>query len=95
MKETGYITEKEYNDALSYDITKDFRNQPIRPNERYPYLTQEIQESTIAILAKIIAEKVGIDPERFEEEKKLKEKYSIFSTSVYNNRWLSYLLNNK
>ena len=25
MKETGYITEQQYNEAIAYDITKDFR----------------------------------------------------------------------
>ena len=29
MKETGYITETEYNEALDYDITKDFRKAAI------------------------------------------------------------------
>ena len=38
----------------------------LRANERYPYLTQEIQNRTVDILAKIIAEQDGIDPERLE-----------------------------
>ena len=71
MKETGYITEQQYNEAIVYDITKDFREPVMRANERYPYLTQEIQNRTVDILAKIIAEKDGIDPERFDQEEKL------------------------
>lgn len=77
MKETDYITESEYNEAIAYDITKDFREPMLRANERYPYLTQEIQNQTVEILAKVFAEKDGIDPERLDEEDKLKEKYSI------------------
>ena len=46
MKETGYITEQQYNEAIAYDITKDFRKPTLRANERYPYLTQEIQNRT-------------------------------------------------
>ncbi|MCG7344425.1 penicillin-binding protein [Sporosarcina sp. ACRSL] len=79
MKETGYITDKQYEEAIAYDITKDFREKMRRANERYPYLTQEIQERTIQILAKILAEKDGLDPERVEEDKKVKEKYRILA----------------
>ncbi|WP_249336625.1 transglycosylase domain-containing protein [Sporosarcina sp. Marseille-Q4063] len=79
MKETGYITESEYNEAMAYDIKSDFREAPLRTNERYPYLTQEIQNRTIDVLAKVLAEKDGIDPERLENEGKLKDKYSILA----------------
>lgn len=79
MKETGYITEKEYKKAVKYDITKDFRKPESRASEKYPYLTQEIQERTVDILAKILAEEDGIDPERIENESKLKEKYKIMA----------------
>ena len=73
MKETGYITEQQYNEAIAYDITKDFREPVLRANERYPYLTQEIQNRTVDILAKIIAEKEGIDPDRLENEESYKK----------------------
>ena len=79
MKETGYITDEQYEEAIAYDITKDFREKTKRATERYPYLTQEIQERTKKILAKILAEKDGIDPERFEEDEKVEEKYLILA----------------
>ncbi|MCG7335539.1 penicillin-binding protein [Sporosarcina sp. ACRSM] len=85
MKETGYITEQQYNEAVTYDITKDFREPVLRASERYPYLTQEIQNRTVAILAKIIAEQDGIDPERLDIEKKLYEKYAILATRSMKN----------
>ena len=75
MKETEYITEQQYNEAIAYDITQDFRQPTLRANERYPYLTQEIQNRTVEILAKIIAEKDGIDPDRLAVEEKLENKY--------------------
>ena len=53
-------------------------NPYMRANERYPYLTQEIQNRTIEILAKIIAEKDGIDPERLDRRSKIKRK--VFDT---------------
>lgn len=79
MKETGYITDKQYEEAIAYDITKDFREKTERATERYPYLTQEIQLETIDILAKILAEKDGIDPERVDEDEKVSEKYKILA----------------
>lgn len=79
MKETGYITDKQYEEAVAYDITKDFREKTERATERYPYLTQEIQNRTVDILAEILAEKDGIDTARLQDEKKLKEKYQILA----------------
>lgn len=96
MKETGYITEQQYKEAIVYDITKDFRDPVLRANERYPYLTQEIQNRTVLILAKIIAEKDGIDVERLEQEKKLMEKYSILANrSMKNDGYRIYSTVNK
>ncbi|VDG99670.1 Penicillin-binding protein 4 precursor [Lysinibacillus sphaericus] len=79
MKETEYITEKEYNEAIAYDITKDFRTAAPAPKSRDEFLTDEIQRSTIAILADMIAEEDGIDADRLKEDKKLNEKYSILA----------------
>ena len=62
---------------------KDFREPVLRANERYPYLTQEIQNRTVDILAKIIAEKEGIDPDRFDNEDKLQDKYRILATPLH------------
>lgn len=79
MKETEYITEKEYQEAIAYDITKDFRTAAEAPKSRDEFLTDEIQRSTIAILADKIAEEDGIDADRLKEDKKLKEKYDILA----------------
>ncbi len=96
MKETGYITEQQYNEAIVYDITKDFRGPEKRANEKYPYLTQEIQNRTVDILAKIIAEKDGVDPDRLEHESKLYEKYAILATrSMKNDGYRIYSTVNK
>ncbi|AXH99481.1 peptidoglycan glycosyltransferase [Sporosarcina sp. PTS2304] len=79
MRDTGYITEAEYQEAIAYDVTKDFRQPSRRATERYPYVTQEIQNRTIEILAKVLAEKDGLDATRFEEDSKVKEKYEIMA----------------
>lgn len=85
MKETGYISEQQYEEAIAYDIVKDFRAPELRADEKYPYVTQEIQNRTIDILAKIIAEKDGVDPERLDNEKKLFEKYAILANRSMKN----------
>ena len=38
MKETGYITDAEYNTSINYDITQDFRETEQMPEEKYPWL---------------------------------------------------------
>lgn len=85
MKETGYITENEYNEAVNYDITKDFREPAPRATERYPFLTIEIQERAIQILAETLAVEDGIDPARLKKEENLLEKYKILGTRALKN----------
>ena len=79
MRDAGYITDAEWKEAKAYDVTKDFRQPSRRATERYPYVTQEIQNRTIEILAEVLAEKDGIDKERFDEDSKIKEKYEIMA----------------
>ncbi|MBD8035004.1 MULTISPECIES: transglycosylase domain-containing protein [Solibacillus] len=79
MQEVGYISEKEYNEAIAYDITKDLKGYEERPEDKYPWLTAELEMRAKEIFAKILAEKDGIDPDRLKEEKNLNEKYSILA----------------
>ena len=79
MKEVGYITQAEYDEAVNYDITKDFREPVPRANELYPWLTAEIENRAKDIMARVLAERDGIDPERLDEEENLLEKYTILA----------------
>lgn len=79
MHETGYITDKQYKKALKYKIKKDFRKSELRPEEKYPYVTYEIESRAKDIMATILAKKDGLDPKRLKNEKKLKEKYTILA----------------
>lgn len=79
MLEVGYITENEYKEAISYDIKKDFKDREQRAEDKYPWLTVELEERAKEIFAKILAEKDGIDPARLKEESNLQEKYSILA----------------
>lgn len=79
MKETGYISEKEYKEAIEYNIVQDFRDPEPQAIDKYPYLTFELEKRAKEIIAKVLAEKDGIDPKRLNEENKLLEKYLILA----------------
>ncbi len=79
MKEVGYISESEYQEAITYDITQDFREPEARPEDRYPWLTYELENRAKKIIANILAEQDGIDPKRLQEEIQLLEKYTILA----------------
>ncbi|WP_313891558.1 transglycosylase domain-containing protein [Psychrobacillus sp.] len=79
MKETGYITKEEYEATKDYDITKDFREPEDLPEERYPWLTTEIENRVKEIFRKQFAIRDNIDPERLKHESKLYEKYDILA----------------
>jgi penicillin-binding protein 1B len=75
MHREGYITDKEYEDALAYDLTKDFIERKASPNERYPWLTAELESRAINIMTEVLAEKDGISKQDLENNDELKEKY--------------------
>ena len=79
MNETGYITDEEYKNAVSYDITKDFREPEIVPEDKYPWLTAEIENRVKDILRDKFAEADSIDPARLDNEEKLYQKYDILA----------------
>ncbi|RAK21219.1 penicillin-binding protein [Anoxybacillus vitaminiphilus] len=63
MKQAGYITEKEYKEALQYHIAQDFASPKPSPIEKYPWLTIEIENRAKEILAGILAKKDGYEKE--------------------------------
>ncbi|MET1014683.1 MAG: transglycosylase domain-containing protein, partial [Paenisporosarcina sp.] len=79
MKETGYISEKDYKAAVEYDITKDFKKPEPLPYDRYPFLTIELERQAKLIISKMLAEKDNIDPERLNQETELFQKYEILA----------------
>lgn len=75
MHREGQITNKEYEDALSYDIKADFIP-PLPPvYEKYPWLTYEIEDRAKSVLAEILADKDGISKEELANDDKLAGKY--------------------
>lgn len=79
MKETNYITEAEYNEAVAYDIVKDFRLDEQRSYEKYPFITVELEKRAARIIMDVLAEQNGIDPKELEENSKLYEEYAILA----------------
>lgn len=79
MKDAGYIDEAQYQTALNYDIKADFRSPEMRPEDRYPWLTYELESRATDIIAEKLAAEDGIDPERLKNEEKLKDKYKILA----------------
>lgn len=79
MKETEYITEQQYNEAIAYDIKKDFRTGEKRSYELYPDITVELEKRASRIIMDILAEENGIEPIQLEENDKLFEEYAILA----------------
>lgn len=79
MHEVGFINEQEYKEALAYDITQDFRSPEERAEDRYPWLTVELESRAKKVIATILAEQDGVDPKRLDEESNLYDKYIILA----------------
>ncbi|WP_036688720.1 transglycosylase domain-containing protein [Paucisalibacillus globulus] len=79
MYELDYITEKEYNEAVNYDIVADFIAESESPIEKYPYLTFELEKRAKEIIMYDLAKKDGFSKEDLEEDEELKGEYSILA----------------
>ncbi|RYG74935.1 penicillin-binding protein [Lentibacillus lipolyticus] len=77
MHEAGYITQKEYEQALDYDIAADFTDESASPVEKYPYLTYLAQKRAKGIIKEHLANEDGYTKEDLQNEEKLMEEYSI------------------
>ena len=63
MFENGKITKDQYEEALAYDITKDFIPPGKTTVQEYPFLTMEIEKRATEALAQVLAEKDGYTKE--------------------------------
>ncbi|WP_069203043.1 transglycosylase domain-containing protein [Bacillus testis] len=79
MYSGGFISEKEYNEAMAYDVTKDFI--PARPPayEKYPSLTAEIERRSIEIISAYLANKDGISETELNKNKDIQNKYRLLA----------------
>ncbi|MCJ0931779.1 transglycosylase domain-containing protein [Virgibacillus halodenitrificans] len=79
MYDAEYISEKQYKEAMEYDIKSDFAKGKKSPIEEYPYLTVELQERAKNIIKEYLIEKDGYTLEDVKGNKKLNEEYSILA----------------
>ncbi|GAB3065408.1 transglycosylase domain-containing protein [Virgibacillus ainsalahensis] len=77
MLDSEYITQEEYDEASSYDIVADFREDYQSPIETYPYLTYALQEEAKEKLTKVLAEADGYTAEDLNNDAELKEEYEM------------------
>ncbi|WP_071435509.1 transglycosylase domain-containing protein [Bacillus kwashiorkori] len=79
MYEAGAISKKEYEDALEYDIVKDFIPSRANPLDKYPYLTFRVEDRAKEILSYVLAEKDGYSKEDLQNSKILSDKYKTLA----------------
>ena len=75
MHREGYITEKELDDAIAYDITADFIDKKPASFEEYPALTFELEERAIKVLMNVLAEKDEVTEDELAADDDLYNKY--------------------
>ena len=75
MYDGGYINKDQYNQALAYDVKKDFAPPGESTIEKYPWLTFEIEKRSINILAEMLAKKDGYETKDLAKDKNLNNSY--------------------
>lgn len=70
LLDANKITKKQYEKAIAYDITKDFIKPQKSPFEKYPYLTMEVEQRAIDLIANQLAEKEGHKFNELKDEEK-------------------------
>ncbi|QHN50163.1 peptidoglycan glycosyltransferase [Geobacillus stearothermophilus] len=75
MKQAGYISDKQYQEALAYDVTKHFAPPKPSPFERYPFLTMEIERRAKEVIAETFAKRDGHKPEELKRDAALYSRY--------------------
>ncbi|HLO12038.1 MAG TPA: transglycosylase domain-containing protein [Pseudoneobacillus sp.] len=75
MYDRGSINKNQYDEALAYDVTKDFISPKSSSIEKYPWLTFEVENRAVEILSKILAEKDGYEEKDLKQNDDLNEEY--------------------
>jgi penicillin-binding protein 1B len=77
MLEEGYITDEQYNSAITYDVKANLAPYKETARDRYPFLTDEIARRAVEKIAFYLAEKDEIDKQTLIEDTDLLESYKI------------------
>ncbi|HWO75461.1 MAG TPA: transglycosylase domain-containing protein [Bacillus sp. (in: firmicutes)] len=75
MYEEEFISKEEFDQAMQYDITKDFAPPEPSPIEEYPWLTFEVEKRATQILMEIIAKEDGLTMEDLKANDDLYNEY--------------------
>nr|WP_295974735.1 transglycosylase domain-containing protein [uncultured Bacillus sp.] len=75
MYTDGKISKKQYDEALAYDITKDFIAVHENPVEQYPWVTFEIEKRAAEVMSVVLAKNDGFTEEDLNHNDALKDKY--------------------
>lgn len=77
MREAGYITESQMQEAMNYDIQKDFTQKSALPKvKKYSELVYEAENRVKEILREQIAAEDGVEPKEIDKDKSLEKKYN-------------------
>ena len=79
MYHTEFITEKEYKEAIEYNIVEDFAEKSASPVEKYPAVVFELEKRAKEILTEVLAEEDGYSMEEIEESEELQEQYEMLA----------------
>lgn len=89
MYQEKKITKAQYEQAKKFNLKKSFTKDFEVPNEKYPFLTQEVESRAIDILKYIFAEKDNISRQELDETPVLEEKYvGIANRAIRNNGYI-------
>lgn len=73
MRLVGFIDEKQYEEALAYDIQANLAKPKPMPQKEYPYVHFEVERRAIEVLAKTFANEDGHDGEQLAHHARLLE----------------------
>ncbi|WP_010678445.1 transglycosylase domain-containing protein [Bacillus timonensis] len=71
----GFITQKQYEEALAYDIRANLVPPKSEPTEKYPWLINEVEKRATDILMRKLAKEDGYEEKDLEENKDLRIHY--------------------
>ncbi|MDR4889260.1 transglycosylase domain-containing protein [Fredinandcohnia sp. QZ13] len=75
MLTAGFITQQQYEEAITYDIRANLAPPKSEPTEKYPWLTAEVEKRATDILMKKLAEEDGYEEKDLEDNKELRSHY--------------------
>ncbi|WP_449537270.1 transglycosylase domain-containing protein [Ferdinandcohnia sp. Marseille-Q9671] len=79
MLSAGFITEQEYEEALTYDVRANLVPPKSEPTEKYPWLTVEVEKRATDILMKKLAKEDGYEEKDLEENDDLSSHYRVIA----------------